>query len=676
MNAKSILLGAALASSSLFAAIRTEPVNLYVSENGDWDPSGSGYTYTTIQGAVADATVAGDVVWVKDGFHCTWESGSTKGTGVQVIVLSSKAITIRSESGYVDEAAEKGAYITGPGDKSATSWSNTRCVELTAAGAQLIGLVIEEGASGQIYAHSGGGVYLTSGVISNCVIRNCYGLYGAGVFGAGKIYDSVISNCTATVGSGGAYATAALDCYNTLFENNVAGANGGGGYAIKTSSGYCPILSNCTFRGNSAYSSGTCYGGGGLSANTTLTGDAVKAIDCKFYSNTSKGYGGAAMGSNLFRGCTFIGNSVTGSTTGFGGGAVYGLKDGASGEDLNTMTPPTRPAVLEDCLVASNVCNESGAGIAYARATKGTRLIGNVTYRLGGASTYSILTDCLVLDNISTNSVGAPGFAGKGAGVYASWATNCVISGNLCCGAYPDGKGGTSVAGNGGGAYNSELVGCIVSNNFATSNGGGACFAVGRVCANCQFVDNVSQSGGGAMSLVATTAIYNSLFARNRQYGATAVAAGGACGLWNGTRANWKPLKLVNCTVVDNSAEKSPGGVNIVDLVNTIVWGNKGTRMADSGIPSAKNSCVEFLTAIESGSDNIDDDPKFRDGYFLKAGSPCRNTGYYDAAEMPWAADEADPRHLDLAGRSRLNGTKIDRGCYSWWSKGLQVLIR
>ena len=117
MNVKSILLGAVLASSSLFAANRTEPVNLYVSENGDWNPEGSEYSYTTIQEAVAAATVAGDVVWVDDGFVC--DSGECAPvdtlTGSNRVAVT-KAITLRSKSGYVDESDPdhiKGAYIRG-----------------------------------------------------------------------------------------------------------------------------------------------------------------------------------------------------------------------------------------------------------------------------------------------------------------------------------------------------------------------------------------------------------------------------------------------------------------------------------------------------------------------------------------------------------------------------------
>ena len=95
-------------SLALFAATkRTEPVNLYVSENGDWNPDGSEYSYKTIQEAVAAATVAGDVVWVDDGFVCT-EAATTAYASAKTMIIIKKAITLRSKSGYVDEAAKKG----------------------------------------------------------------------------------------------------------------------------------------------------------------------------------------------------------------------------------------------------------------------------------------------------------------------------------------------------------------------------------------------------------------------------------------------------------------------------------------------------------------------------------------------------------------------------------------
>ena len=204
---KQVLILSAALPVMLLAANRTEPVNLYVSEKGDWNPDGSEYSYTTIQEAVAAATVAGDVVWVDDGFVC--DSGECAPvdtlTGSNRVAVT-KAITLRSKSGYVDESDPdhiKGAYIRGKyhSEERPCYSGALRCVALNAA-ATLQGFVLENGATGVNGINRGGGGVLmnkANALVTNCVIRNNWAFNGGGINaqGAGTVACCVISNNSA-----------------------------------------------------------------------------------------------------------------------------------------------------------------------------------------------------------------------------------------------------------------------------------------------------------------------------------------------------------------------------------------------------------------------------------------------------------------------------------------------
>ena len=138
----------------------------------------------------ACAKAESGTIWVKDGFIC--QSGGGRNLDGAVRICIARGVTVRSESGYVDEANGKGATIRGELDMEAGESKyylgdkSMRCVGFATLGgnSRLIGFVLENGSCNKQSdnAYGGGGVYggARSHVVSNCVIRNCYAQRGGG----------------------------------------------------------------------------------------------------------------------------------------------------------------------------------------------------------------------------------------------------------------------------------------------------------------------------------------------------------------------------------------------------------------------------------------------------------------------------------------------------------------
>ena len=141
-----------------------------------------------------------------------------------------------------------------------------------------------------------------------------------------------------------------------------------------------------------------------------------------------------------------------------------------------------------------------------------------------------------------------------------------------------------------------------------------------------------------------------------------------------------KKVLLVNCTIAGNSSPSAVGGCYNAVLVNSIVYGNKGSQYG--GTTVATNSCAKGLTDTVKYPGCITKEPKFVGTgdypYALSSKSPCRDMGFYDKDDPAWAwvTDPADPRSVDLAGKSRLAGKGLDMGCYEDVLPGFLLLVR
>jgi parallel beta-helix repeat protein len=125
-------------------------------------------------------------------------------------------------------------------------------------------------------------------------------------------------------------------------------------------------------------------------------------------------------------------------------------------------------------------------------------------------------------------------------------------------------------------------------------------------------------------------------------------------------------LTVANCTITDNVGYYGDGGIVLIyssymELTNSIVWDNNREQVA---CHLGSNAEVRYsnIEGGYAGIGNIDADPCFADApnadYHLLPSSPCINAG--DPYYVP------GPNEMDLDGRPRIIGGRIDMGAYEY----------
>ena len=625
--------------------------------------------------AAIDAADPEDTVLVDDGFVCkTGENAPVstydKVTGATNRIVITKAIMVRSKSGCVDEAQNKGATIVGAYSSAETKMGKDSIrPALVANGAVLVGFILEKGSAYANDQGGGGGVCVNGGTVSNCVVRNCYARYGGGVHcssATAKVIDCVISNNVCS-GSGGGIYQGTVDHCHIMNNSSITG----GGVS------YCTIR-NSVVCGNQTGTTTSAYGGGAHSCTAFKTvfccntapireGGGVNGgvlVDCVVSNNVAGFYGGGCC-KTVATNCLIIGNSTLGKTFPAGGGGAAG-------------------GTYYNCTNVANKAKAYGGGFFGYRAGVTTRAIKCTirdnedlsAYGGGGASGYNtddmFLVDCLVSNNITAGSGGGvskcyvtggticENTAKKsGGGAYSAIVTNCLIAANR-------------TLDSGGGASGCTLVGCCVTNNIANKIGGGA-----RDCTahNCRFVSNVQTNtargsgAGGAFD----GHYYNCLFLGNKASASTGVG---------GIGANDVVSDFVNCTITGNEAGPDGGAgatcakAGYMKLVNVICAGNTGTGTQwCSRDGDATDCCLENAKPEDGGTRIVREDPRLtpdENGNLVPKNRRCRNSG----TVFSWMTDPNDVRSKDLAGRDRILGSAPDFGCFESTYYGLLLMVR
>ena len=210
------------------------------------------------------------------------------------------------------------------------SGKKSQLIQVKAEGALVHGITFQNGTAPNQNPYCFGPVYVTAGVVSNCVVQNCSAGYcpGVGMTDTGKIYDSYISGCSTSDG-GDAGIGGGLRLYGsgnvargcTIVNNS---SNRGGGAYVKASGAQ---LLDCTISGNtsSGNGGGVFVDGGGIvsncviRANTSTGGNGGgvyfngngRVQDCPITGNKATNGGGVYMGNGSLLGCTVAGNEAT-----------------------------------------------------------------------------------------------------------------------------------------------------------------------------------------------------------------------------------------------------------------------------------------------------------------------------------------------------------------------------
>jgi predicted enzyme related to lactoylglutathione lyase len=443
--------------------------------------------------------------------------------------------------------------------------------------------------------------------------------------------DPILTNCTfsgnsAQYGGGMDNQDSSPTLKNCTFSENSADKIGGGIVNSRSS----PILTGCTFSGNSAH-----RGGGGMINNEscpTLT-------NCTFSGNSAH-RGGGGMSNNescpTMTNCTFIGN----------------FADTGGGMDNHKGNP-----TITNCIFSGNSATDDGGGMLNLESSPivtNCIFIGNMAERLGGGmcnwSSSPTVTTC----RFSGNS------ADSGSGIYNNESsptlTYCTFSGN-------------SSIDYGGGIRNERysrptLKNCTFSGNSANSGGGMEnSFYSSPALTNCTFSQNSAQSGGGMNNKDGSSpTLTNCIFIGNYYSG----------------MLNWfsSPI-LNNCTFTGNYNSGMHNYYASPTLTNCILWNNSNEILNDvnstikvtysdvqSGWPGEGNIDAVPLF-VDPGywdangtPDDANDDVWIDGDYHLLPGSPCLNAG--DPSHL------YDPNEIDLDGKPRLIGCRIDMGAFEY----------
>jgi hypothetical protein len=333
--------------------------------------------------------------------------------------------------------------------------------------------------------------------------------------------------------------------------------------------------------------------------------------------------------------------------------------------------------ILVDSLTISNcTAADFGAGmyITGSATYPGTTEVRNCSIlncsnrfgSIGGGSIYSsqsagsgyhtILTNCTIANNWSTNRNFCGGYFVNGKGTI----DDCLFAAN-----------GISPGTDRGFGFGMFATGTVRNCRFERHIQGGSwgmAFSCSKdvLVENCAFVSNTGPNSASIfIESTSNVVVRNCLFSHN-----AAGAQGGAFYLTSSR------VTIENCTIVSNKSGlylRNSGSITgAVVLVNNIICSNNANFDAIVNYLYATNNCSS--TALGAyGPGNITASPQFVDypngDFRLSPTSPCINAGF----NLPWMDGFRD---LDDRTRKDIFSGVVDMGCYEYLPRGVMFKVR
>ena len=384
-------------------------------------------------------------------------------------------------------------------------------------------------------------------------------------------------------------------------------------------------------------------------------------------SNYEKGGGGGLLVSgSIISNCTIIKNSaIRGALC-----CLNSIINNCKVTQNNSGVFCNNGSLIEATIIINN--EDSGVFCYYGGVVNNCSIISNNTDWGGGIFCYNG-------GNIYNSTISGNVASDFGGGINCNsggFITNCITKNNK--------------AKLGGGIYfyqNGEVNNSGINKNFATEYGGGVYLSGGGIVSNCTISGNtagdasISAGRGGGVCFLNSGTVNNSIIKNNMVLSKgdlTEFGYGGGVFCWSGGILNNCLISgnnagmlgcegggvfsyagnstMNNCTIVDNYARETAGGVYAGSIRNCIVENNYNHVEKDNY--SGGTFVYSCSTPLPTGEGNISNNPMFEfastGNYHLAFGSPCINAGTNAFAPMPW----------DLDGNPRIVGGRVDMGCY------------